>query len=140
MLGDWKPFVSKFVCVLSYNWADVHAYRYECAACQRYPIWEKSWVYLYYDKNLLNALINKNYKIKKPDLPIKWLQQQPPEELAGSAEWEEIFNLGLFTAGADGGPILFLISAAIVMKACSTLVAFLAEVSRNGMPRESAYS
>ena len=33
---------------------------------------------------------------------------------------------------------LFLISAAIVMKACSTFVAFLALVSRKGMPISSA--
>ncbi len=33
---------------------------------------------------------------------------------------------------------LFLISAAIVMKACSTLIAFLALVSKNGMPISSA--
>lgn len=38
------------------------------------------------------------------------------------------------------GPILFLISAAIVMKACSTLVALLALVSRNGIPKLSANS
>ena len=41
---------------------------------------------------------------------------------------------------AAGGPTLFLISAAMVMKACSTLVAFLAEVSKKGMPSWSAYS
>lgn len=39
-----------------------------------------------------------------------------------------------------GGPTLFFISAAMVMKACSTLVAFLADVSKNGMPSWSAYS
>jgi hypothetical protein len=33
-----------------------------------------------------------------------------------------------------GGPTRFLISAAIVMKACSTFVAFFADVSRNGIP------
>ena len=33
---------------------------------------------------------------------------------------------------------LFLISAAIVMKACSTFVAFLALVSKKGMPISSA--
>ena len=39
-----------------------------------------------------------------------------------------------------GGPTRFLISAAIVMKAVSTFVAFLADVSKNGMPNVSAYS
>jgi hypothetical protein len=39
---------------------------------------------------------------------------------------------------ARGGAHLFLISAAMVMKACSTLVAFLADVSRKGMPISSA--
>ena len=42
--------------------------------------------------------------------------------------------------GAEGGPIRFLISAAIVMKACSTFVAFFADVSRKGIPSCSAYS
>lgn len=41
---------------------------------------------------------------------------------------------------AGAGPIRFFISAAIVIKACSTFVAFLALVSKNGIPRESAYS
>lgn len=41
---------------------------------------------------------------------------------------------------ADGGPTRCMISAAIVMKACSTLDAFFAEVSRNGMPNCLAYS
>ena len=39
-----------------------------------------------------------------------------------------------------GGPTRFFISAAMVMNACSTFVAFLAEVSKNGMPNWSAYS
>lgn len=39
-----------------------------------------------------------------------------------------------------GGPTLFFISAAMVMNACSTFVAFLADVSKNGMPSWSAYS
>ena len=38
------------------------------------------------------------------------------------------------------GPVLFLISAAMVMKACSTFVAFLADVSRKGMLKLSANS
>lgn len=37
-------------------------------------------------------------------------------------------------------PIRSLICLAMVKKACSTLLAFLAEVSRNGMPRLSANS
>jgi hypothetical protein len=51
-----------------------------------------------------------------------------------------LFNLtpGLSVAGAEA--ILFLIWAAMVMKACSTLSAFLADVSRNSMPRLSANS
>lgn len=44
------------------------------------------------------------------------------------------------SAAVCGGPILLLISAAIVMKACSTFVAFLALVSKNGIPSESANS
>lgn len=37
-------------------------------------------------------------------------------------------------APLDGGPTLSFISAAIVIKACSTFIAFFAEVSKNGMP------
>lgn len=37
-------------------------------------------------------------------------------------------------APLDGGPTLSLISAAIVIKACSTFIAFFAEVSKNGIP------
>jgi len=51
-----------------------------------------------------------------------------------------ILTLGLFSDAAVTGPILFLISAAIVINACSTLVAFFALVSKNGMPIESANS
>ena len=43
-------------------------------------------------------------------------------------------------SAADCGPMRLLISEAIVRNACSTLVADLAEVSRNGMPSWSAYS
>ena len=67
-------------------------------------------------------------------------QQQPPDEgltLVPGVSW----TLGLSPPPAAApGPILFLISAAMVMKACSTLVAFLALVSRKGMPSESANS
>lgn len=51
-----------------------------------------------------------------------------------------ILRLGRSPPVAAPGPIRFFISAAMVMKACSTLVAFLALVSRKGMPRESANS
>lgn len=43
-------------------------------------------------------------------------------------------------AADDGGPTRFLISEAIVMNACSTLVAFFADVSKNGMFNWSANS
>lgn len=49
-------------------------------------------------------------------------------------------RLGRSPPVAAPGPIRFFISAAMVMNACSTLVAFLALVSRKGMPRESANS
>lgn len=48
--------------------------------------------------------------------------------------------LGRSPPEAAPGPMRFLISAAMVMNACSTLVAFLALVSRKGMPSESANS
>ena len=49
-------------------------------------------------------------------------------------------NRATRTIRADAGMAchLFLISAAMVMKACSTLVAFLALVSKKGMPISSA--
>lgn len=49
-------------------------------------------------------------------------------------------RLGLSPPAVAPGPMRFLISAAIVMKACSTLVAFFALVSKKGMAKESANS
>ena len=65
-------------------------------------------------------------------------QHPPPPCFAGVLV---IFTL-LFCPVTDaaGGPILFFISAAIVMKACSTFVAFFALVSRNGTASWSANS
>lgn len=37
-------------------------------------------------------------------------------------------------APLEGGPTLSFISAAIVIKACSTFIAFFADVSKNGIP------
>lgn len=64
-------------------------------------------------------------------------QQPPPPCLTGVLS---IFRLGLSPPAVAPGPIRFLISAAMVMNDCSTLVAFLALVSRKGIPRESANS
>lgn len=72
----------------------------------------------------------------------KWFlpQQHPPDEGLTVVPGVS-FTLGLSPPPAVApGPILFLISAAMVMKACSTLVAFLALVSKKGIPRESANS
>lgn len=66
-------------------------------------------------------------------------QQQPPDEVLTGLLW--ILTLDFSEAPAVApGPILFLISAAMVMKACSTLVELLALVSRKGIPRLSANS
>ena len=66
-------------------------------------------------------------------------QQQPPDEVLTGLLW--ILTLDFSEAPAVApGPILFLISAAMVMKACSTLVELLALVSRKGIPRVSANS
>lgn len=78
----------------------------------------------------------------KGGLKWKWFfsQQHPPDEGLTVVPGVS-FTLGFSPPPAVApGPILFLISAAMVMKACSTLVAFLALVSKNGMPRESANS
>lgn len=67
-------------------------------------------------------------------------QQHPPGESLTVVPGVS-FTLGFSPPPAVApGPILFLISAAMVMKACSTLVAFLALVSKKGIPRESANS
>lgn len=66
-------------------------------------------------------------------------QQQPPDEVLTGLLW--ILTLDFSAAPAVApGPIRFLISAAMVMKACSTLVALLALVSKKGIPRLSANS
>lgn len=72
----------------------------------------------------------------------KWFlpQQHPPDEGLTVVPGVS-FTFGFSPPPAVApGPILFLISAAMVMKACSTLVAFLALVSKKGIPRESANS
>lgn len=67
------------------------------------------------------------------------IQQHPDLVFSIGRPWS-IFTLLAVSVALDGGPTRFLISAAIVMKACSTLVAFLADVSRNGIPNWLAYS
>lgn len=66
-------------------------------------------------------------------------QQQPPLDAFTGWLWNLTFDFSAPPVPAPG-PIFFLISAAMVMKACSTLVALFALVSRNGIPRESANS
>ncbi len=66
------------------------------------------------------------------------LQQQPPPDCRTGVL--SIFRLGLSPPVVAPGPMRLLISAAIVMKACSTFVAFLALVSRKGIAKESANS
>lgn len=66
------------------------------------------------------------------------VQQQPPPDCRTGVL--SIFRLGLSPPVVAPGPMRFLISAAIVMKACSTFVAFLALVSRKGIAKESANS
>lgn len=66
-------------------------------------------------------------------------QQQPPLDAFTGWLWNLTFDFSAPPVLAPG-PIFFLISAAMVMKACSTLVAFFALASRNGIPRESANS
>lgn len=73
--------------------------------------------------------------------PVLSLSQQHPPDEGLTVVPGVSFTLGFSPPPAVApGPILFLISAAMVMKACSTLVAFLALVSRKGMARESANS
>lgn len=66
-------------------------------------------------------------------------QQQPPDEVLTGLLWILTLDFSEEPAVAPG-PILFLISAAMVMKACSTLVALLALVSKKGIPKLSANS
>jgi hypothetical protein len=71
-----------------------------------------------------------------------WKIQQHPEDLLGSIDRPGSIRTGPAPAasGEYCGPTRALISEAIVMKACSTFVEFLAEVSKNGIPRPSANS
>ena len=69
---------------------------------------------------------------------VSYLQQHPPPPLFAPTGLLVNFTPDLSLVGADA--ILFLICAAMVMKACSTLSAFLADVSRNSMPKLSANS
>jgi len=68
-------------------------------------------------------------------------QQQPNDDCWFTGVLELILMLDRGSAADDAaGPTRDLISAAIVTNACSTLVAFFALVSRNGMRSWSAYS
>lgn len=60
------------------------------------------------------------------------IQQQPDDCWATGVESLRVCPPGL--APVVDGPILDLISAAIVKKACSTFVALFADVSKNGIP------
>lgn len=71
--------------------------------------------------------------------PHTCVQQHPDLVFSIGRPWS-IFTLLAVSVALDGGPTRFLISAAIVMNACSTLVAFFADVSRNGIPNWFAYS
>lgn len=66
-------------------------------------------------------------------------QQHP--DLVGSTGFPwSILTFLPESAADEGGPTLFFISVAIVMNACSTFIALLADVSKNGMFNWSAYS
>lgn len=67
-------------------------------------------------------------------------QQQPPDWLLETPWPGETLTLALVLLVAMLLPMRSLIWRAMVRKACSTLLAFLAEVSRKGMPRLSANS
>ncbi|KAG7229907.1 hypothetical protein INR49_009625, partial [Caranx melampygus] len=86
------------------------------------------------------ALLTRSGSVQRSDIPhlqrrsVLMLEHPPDEGLTVVPGVS--FTLGFSPPPAVApGPILFLISAAIVMKACSTLVAFLALVSKKGMPR-----
>ena len=66
--------------------------------------------------------------------------QQHPPAFAGSARLPIGSSAWLPSFIAGVAAILFLISEAIVMKACSTLVALFADVSRKGTERDAANS
>lgn len=96
-----------------------------------------TWKHLKSAKNGVKTR-GKTYHTRKE---TKHLSQQQPDLFDSIGRLWSNFTFPPCSAEAEeGGPTLFLISAAIVMKACSTLVAFFAEVSRNGIPNWSAYS
>lgn len=67
-------------------------------------------------------------------------QQQPPDWLLETPCPGETLTLAFVLLVAMLLPIRSLIWRAMVRKACSTLLAFLADVSRKGIPRLSANS
>ena len=73
---------------------------------------------------------------------LRYQYQQHPDPPGFGTGVDSMFTFPPAAPGPDGagGPTRFFISAAMVMNACSTFVAFLAEVSKNGMPNWSAYS
>lgn len=81
-----------------------------------------------------------------PESNINWrtydrtIQQQPPDWLLETPCPGETLTFAFVLLVAMLLPIRSLIWRAIVRKACSTLLAFLADVSRNGIPRLSANS
>lgn len=95
---------------------------------------------------LYEVIIFPAYHSQQHPTQYKWyhshqyqFQQHPDLVVSIGRPWS-IFTLFVVSAADEGGPTLFLISAAIVMNACSTFVAFLADVSKNGIPSWSAYS
>lgn len=86
---------------------------------------------------LKNDTVNKSFSHVMQARP----QQQPNDDCWFTGVLELILMLDRGSAADDAaGPTRDLISAAIVTNACSTLVAFFALVSRNGMRSWSAYS
>ena len=69
---------------------------------------------------------------------------EPPQHKLSftSLEFIRLKSIFLFLSmfPEAGAPIRFLISAVIVIKTCSTLVLFLADVSKYGIPKRSEYS
>lgn len=80
----------------------------------------------------LSFFLGGKYTRETENNKSKTVQQQP--DFDSTLRLLSILTALGASAALDGGPTRFLISAAIVMNACSTLVAFLADVSRNGMP------
>lgn len=87
---------------------------------------------------VLRPVVKPDSRLLQPNVPWSLVQQHPPPDPDCTLCPCPMLIFSLFWLAV--APMRSLIWRAIVRKACSTLDAFLAEVSRKGIPRLSANS